>query len=205
MNALTLPSALARIERELDLAERLEVKSDGSRLLVRTGKATVQRSQSYALGVGAMTAILGIAMLTASAWGWLLVAFGAVICAVVPQFIRATDLFEIDIAAGSLVVPQSTDNKGIALPLEPITRIRAAYDTKGWDGFSTVYAVQEDGSETAVLMLPGTDETLAELTCRTLGLLLDCPATYAGPFGSMKNCFTPSTQTGGMLHGGSLT
>ena len=192
METANILDAYSRTAPELSRsADRLEVRSEGGRILLYTGEGTVRQSRNYARGVGALAVAGGIALLWFSIWGLIVIAFGLVVVVVVPRTIRATKLVEIDTEGNQFIVVQSTVGAGSTLSLERIQSIRGAYDTKGWDGFSVVYAVGDDGSETPILMLLGTDERLAEIACRTLGVLLDRPAAYAGPFGSFSVCFTP--------------
>jgi hypothetical protein len=99
---------------------------------------------------------------------------------------------EVDAARRLLVVCQYAAATGTTLRIEQVWEIRGAYETQGWDPRSVLYAVMEDATEVAVLILPGTDEVLAEYACRTLGCLLDRPATYAGPFGGVRACYVPA-------------
>jgi len=170
---------------------RLEVKSHGDRLVLLTGEGTVRRSRNLARLYCAATAAAGIGLVWFSLWALIAIVGGVAAFVMAPRYIRPATLLEIDAARGELVVVQTSVGFGTTLSLNAVRSIRGAYETKGWDGFSVMYAVATDGSETPILMLLGTDERLAELSCRVLGTLLHCPATYVGPFGRFSTCFTP--------------
>lgn len=188
-NTLTTyaPAALEVVRN----TDRLEVRADPGRVSLYTGQATVRQSQNYARIVGALAAAVGIALLWYTMWGAAVIAFGLLAVAVVPRYLRPAELVAIDTVANQLVVVQPIVGAGTTVPLDRIQSIRGAYDTKGWDGFSVLYAVEGHGSEVPVMMLLGTDERLAEAACHTLGELLNKPATYSGPFGGFSVCYAP--------------
>jgi hypothetical protein len=55
--------------------------------------------------------------------------------------------------------------------------------------------VLENGERVPVLVFAGTNEALAEEACQLLGRLLAAEATYAGPYGAPRTCFSPSVDT----------
>lgn len=187
-NLVAMPSAECA---SVDRAGSLDIKTAGSQLILYTGQGALQRSRSYALGIGVLTLIAGLALMWFSAWGVTVIAFGLILTTVVPRLIRAAKLLEIDKEQRQLTVVQSVVGVDRTLALDTILGIRGVYETKGWDGYSVMYAVGADHSETPIMVLTGTDERFAETVCRTLGSLLEIPATYAGPFGNFSTCFTP--------------
>jgi hypothetical protein len=188
------PGMLAEVTAD----ERLEVRSAPGRLWIETGRATVRRSQQSACLFGALVAVSGIALLWYSIWGLTVLALGLVTAFMVPRYLRPVRLLEIDTAARQLNVIQSPLGAGASLPLDRIQHIRGEYDTKGWSGFSVLYAVDSEEMETAILVLLGTDDQLAETACKVLSALLTKPSSYSGSFGRATVCFEPrqlETQT----------
>lgn len=189
-------SRFSRLEGDIDCrqAARLCVHRDGDRLLFQTGEKSVRKSRLLARLMGAACMAVGIVSTHMTVWGWLLLILGALAFFVLPLLARTAVYLEISAAEepGQIRVFPHVACPGIVLPLTQVSAIRGIYETQGWDPRSVLFAVLADGSEVPLLTLPGTDEALAEHACRTLGLLLDCPSTYTGPFGGVKTCGTAS-------------
>ncbi len=169
----------------------LQIERNGDRLRFLTGTRSLRQSRLLARILGVLGLVAGLALTQISPSGWALAVLGVLTFFIIPGRLRPTRLLEIDAAHGNLLVTQSAAGAGGTISLAQIASIRGAYDTQGWDPFSTLYAVLQDGQEVPVLVFRGTNEPLAEYTCRILGFLLDRPATYAGPFGGIKTCYQP--------------
>jgi hypothetical protein len=169
----------------------LRAQRDGERLLLLTGARSLRRSRMLARSAGLAGILAGLAFVTVSPWGWMLAALGVLTFFVLPSFVRAVTLLEVDGARELVVVAQRAAGPGALVPIGQIIEIRGVYETQGWDSRSAVYAVLRSGIDAPLLIFSGTDEPLAEYACRTIGALLDRPATYAGPFGGVKTCYAP--------------
>ncbi|HLJ56891.1 MAG TPA: hypothetical protein VKT77_17760 [Chthonomonadaceae bacterium] len=190
MTKFLMTEALERVAvAHGSLAGQIEVRRDGSRLALFTGPAAVNRSRVYTRAVGVIAAAGGIFLLHYSGWFLPLIAFGVAVALFAGKLVNARRLVEIDTAVRSHA---EGSQRGPGLDVEQVRAVRGVYDTKGWDGFTTVSAEQDDGMDVPLVILMGTDEQLAECLCRTPGLLFDCPSTCAGPFGSSKSCYTPA-------------
>lgn len=165
------------------------VRRDGDRLLFFSGARYVARSRLLARMVGVFAVPVGLALTQVTAWGWALAALGLPIFIFAPRLIRAGRLLEIDGERGELIVTQPAAGAGVTVPIAQVTELRGVYETQGWDPRSVLYAALADGTQIAILVFAGTDEALAEYACRTVGLLLNCTAAYAGPFGGVKVCY----------------
>lgn len=175
-----------------DLGGRLELRPEGGRIGLYTSAALIRRNQRQARVAGLLALGLGVGLLAFSLWSATLVVVGLVLLFVVPRRQRPARLLEIDGRARLLTITQDLVGAGEAVAIDEIDAIRGQYATKGWDGFSLVYARLRDGREVQIAELLGTDERLAEAFCRTLGKLLGRPASYAGPFGSTQSWAAPS-------------
>jgi hypothetical protein len=176
---------LTRLE-PADLGGRLELRVEGGRIGLFTGAEQLRRSRRQARVAGIVATGLGLVLLPFSLWSATLVVAGLALLFVVPRLLRQSKLLEIDGGAGRLILTRHDAGAGRELPIERIASIRGQYTTQGWAGFSRIVAVLPDGQEVPIAVLDGTDEQLAATTCRTLGRLLERPASYAGPFGSMQ-------------------
>src|SRR5205823_1729740 len=131
-------------------ADKLELKPEPGRLSLYTSQATVRRSQNHARMVGVLSMVAGSALLWHSILGWIVIAFGIIAFAAAPRCLRAEKLLELDTVENTLIPAQSAAGARVAVPVDHIRYIRGVYDTKGWDGFSVVYAVETDGTQTPV-------------------------------------------------------
>jgi hypothetical protein len=175
---------------ETGLAQaRIHIVCDGPRLIYYTGEGYLRRSRLTARVAGAAAIVAGLALTTQSLWGLALAAAGIGLLALAPRLILPARLLELDADGGRLLITQPAAGAGVSLCLEQITALRGVYETQGWDPRSVIYARLTNGTEVSILVFPGTDEPLAEYACRSLGLLLDLNATYAGPFGDAKTCY----------------
>lgn len=163
----------------------LQIERCEERLLFLTGTRALQYARFYAHLGGIAGVCLGLALLRVTPLGGLLAALSALAFFLLPGRFHAVRLLEIDTGQGQLL------GEGDALSCPQIRAIRGVYTTQGYDPFSLFAATLDNGKELAFLTLRGTDDILAEALCRTLGLLLDCPAAYVGPFEDAKTCFTP--------------
>ncbi|HLK55583.1 MAG TPA: hypothetical protein VKU00_03415 [Chthonomonadaceae bacterium] len=188
-----LRTAFAHIESEVSGPwSRLNARMEGDTLRFYTGTRYLQQSRWAIRTVGFLLIVASICLLWIHPYFVSLAAPGLLIFLFAPGYVRPTLLLEIDMERNLLTTVQPTVGPGNTVPLEQVRSIRGAYDTKGWDAFSTIQAVLEEETAVPILMFFGTDEPLAADACRLLGLLLDCPATYAGPFGHTTTCYTPS-------------
>jgi hypothetical protein len=175
---------LARLEPAVtDHGDLLQVTREGERVVIATGARAVNRARLLARIVGALVAVAGLALTPLAIWYLALTPLGCLIALVVPGRLNSARLLEIDNEQGAVIACET----GAQIPLAAITSIRGAYETQGWDPRSVLYAVH-GADETAAIILRGTDETLAETACRTLGVLLN-------PFGEMKTCYNPLIDT----------
>lgn len=180
---------VAPSDREGLPAALLQVRRHGDRVELLSSDQAVRRRRAW-IRAGSLAAVVAGAALTAvSGWAWLIALMAAVAFVAVPARIHVTTLLQLDTASGELSAP----NTGARLPLQQITAIQGIYETYGWDGRSALYAVLADSTRVLILVFSGTNEKLAEAACRILGTLLDCPATYAGPFGGVKTCHEAAT------------
>ncbi len=179
------------IAPEADLAQaRIQVRREGQRLIFMMGEGYMQRARLTARAAGTAGIVAGLALTKLSLlWGLVLVVSGACLLALEPRLIRQEHLLDLDCEGERLIIKQPAAGAGTTICIEQIAELRGVYETQGWDGRSVIYAMLTDGTEAPVLVFPGTDEPLAECACRTLGLLLDLTATYAGPFGGLKTCY----------------
>lgn len=169
----------------------LYITREGDRLLIQTGTRSIRQSRLLTRIGGLVLALAGIALAGVSLWFLALTVVGALVSLLVPGLFRTTTLLIVDAPRGQLVIAQYAAGAGTELPCAQITGIRGVYETQGWDPRSVLYVGQESGVDLPVLIFRGTDEPLAEYACQTLGYLLECPATYAGPFGESKICYQP--------------
>jgi hypothetical protein len=186
----SLFNRFSRIAPEVETERALiHIQREGDRLLFSTGQRYVRQSRLFACVGGVLSVPAGIALAQNTPWGWVLVVLGVLVFALVPRLIRPTRLLEIDGERGQVLVEQGAAGAGTVLDIAQITELRGIYETQGWDPRSVLYAVAADGTQTPILVFQGTDEPLAEYACRTLGMLLNRTATYAGPFGGIKMCY----------------
>lgn len=169
----------------------LDVLHEGNCIILQTGARALHRSRLLVRLAGAAMGIAGLALVAYSPWGWALAAAGLLALLLGPRAIRSSRLLEIDIATDQLRVPPHITDAAHDLPLAQVVAIRGLYETKGWDPFSTIYAELQDGAQRPVMRLFGGDERDAKYACQTLGSLLNCPATYQGPFGEVTRCHEP--------------
>jgi hypothetical protein len=162
-------------------------QEDGGLLVLLTGHARLRRQRRTARLVSAAGVAGGLALLAITPMGVLLTGVAAAAFILVPRAIRSRRLVEIDTRKGLLA---GRDSDG-SFPLDDVVATRGVYDVKGWDPRNTVYAVGRDGTETDLVFLSGRDERLTEALCRTLGVLLDTPSTYADPSGRVTVCHRP--------------
>jgi hypothetical protein len=168
---------------------RLHIEHDGTHLIFFTGASDIQRTRLLTRIGGLLGIAAGLALATRSPWGLAVAAAGALSAVYGPRLIRPVRLLEVDSEQERLLVVQPAAGAGARICIKQIAELRGVYETQGWDPRSVIYAVLLDGTQVPVLIFPGTDEPLAEYACRTLGLLLDLTATYAGPFGGIKICY----------------
>jgi hypothetical protein len=168
----------------------IQVREEGGRVLLYTGTNPLHRARLLVRGACGLAGLAGLGLAAYSTWALLLAAAGLVSFLVLPGRLRQRRLLELDTARGVLQ-PQPPDGPA-EIPVSAIRALRGAYQTQGWDPWSAVHALLEDGAEVPVLTLPGTDEALAECACRRLGTLLGCPAVYTGSEGRQKTCYTPA-------------
>jgi hypothetical protein len=186
----SLFNRFACIAPEVEAEQALiHIQRAGDRLLFSTGQRYIRQTRLFARVVGALGVPAGIALAQSTPWGWALVALGVLVCAFIPRMICPSALLEIDGQRGQVLVAQGSAGAGTVLDIARITELRGSYETQGWDPRSVLYAALEDGTQTPILVFQGTDEPLAEYACRTIGLLLNRTATYAGPFGGVKICY----------------
>lgn len=194
MNPNPLMARFEKMTASLREEGWLRIEREGDRLLVTTGDRVVRHSRRLIRAGGALASLAGAALLFYSAWGWALLACGLATLLFAPRFAAYRRLLEIDTADATLILQPNTGVEGGTLPVAGICALRGVYETKGWDPYSVLYAEQRDGTQIPILLLMGGAETLASHACRTLGSLLDCPATYTGPFGDIKACYEPAGQ-----------
>jgi hypothetical protein len=170
---------------------RLEWHRDGFRIVCRTSDRYVQTRRLFVQLFGIAIIVVGLALINTSRWGIALVVARFAVFALVPRFVRVSDLLLIDASAGEIVVLQRAATTGAHFPITDVQSIEGVYSIQGWDGDSTIYAVRSDETRSPILVFPGTNEALARCACRTLGALLDCPATYTGAFDDATVCYQP--------------
>jgi len=170
-----------------DPAGPLAIRRVGERLLLETSEASLHRARRQVRAGSLLATASGLIAAALTPWGWLLTAAGLAALWIAPRHQRPRRLLEID-PDRACIRPGPGSGNVEPVPLASVRAIRGAYETQGWDPRSVIWVLGEDGQETPVLALPGTDEALAVEACRLLGLLLDCPATYAGPFGAPTTC-----------------
>jgi hypothetical protein len=166
---------------------RLDLRRDRERICLFTGARSVRQSQRMARVAGILVMVTGAWYMTVTPWSAALVGLGLIVLIAGPHRIRPEMLLEVDLGADQLVLTQDVVVAGERVEIQGVQAIHGRYATKGWDGYSLIHAVTRDGSELPLVMLRGTDEQLAEEVCRTLGALLGLPASYAGPFGTVRS------------------
>ena len=186
MEAETLLARLAQAIPDLvEPGARLQVMRDGETIILQTGANTLQKSRRGIQAGGAALTLAGGALTTWNPWALALVPVGIALAWFGPLCVRAGALLAINAAKEELAGPGAM----CPIPLSQITAVRGVYETQGWDPRSVLYAVPVSGEPVSAMILPGTDEALAEAACRALGALLDVPASYEGPFGGVKECY----------------
>jgi hypothetical protein len=170
----------------------LLIEEEGNRSCLRTSEALVARRRRNARILAALCALAGVALAALSPWFLALVALGLLGLAVAPRLFAPVELLEIDRSRDRLVPLQRSVGHGRPVAISGLRKVTGVYEVYGWDPRSTIYAVLANDERIALLAFPGTDEALAEEACRLLGRYLDSEATYAGPYGAPKTCFSPA-------------
>lgn len=197
METATFTERYQRIAAEFDAKQGcLQIQRQGDRLVFLTGGRSVKQSRFFARILGVALGILGVTLISISPWTLLLTLVGVTAALFAPEWIRPIRLLEIDAENGDLLVCHDRTGDRVTVPMDAIVRIEGRYETQGWDAMSAFDAVLEDGAQVLILTLRGTDEVLAGEVCRGLGLLLDRPAAYAGPFGGVKDYRPPTALVG---------
>ena len=163
---------------------RLAVARDGDRLVLQTGPGAVRQARRRVQTAGAVAALAGLALAWLNPWAPTFTALALLTLVLVHTRLRAVPLVTLDPQQGVLTVCQRAAGAGVSVALSEIAAVRGAYETQGWEPRSVI-AVECRDAPPVPVVLPGTDEALAEEACRTLGTLLGCPAAYAGPFGGV--------------------
>lgn len=179
----------SQVQRDL-----IEVRRESDRVVIGTGtrylrsaKATVAAST-----VLAVVAAVVCGVLVPHWWP----AFALVACVppvVGPTLVRPRRLLEIDPLSGGIIVCQSMADMGEVVTPYDVVAIEGRYETQGWDPRSLICAMCHESHEVKLIVLPGTDEKLAEYLCKLLGYLLDRPSHYEDPQGSIRMCHEPVT------------
>lgn len=169
----------------------IRLHREGPCIILRTDERHVRMRQIIVRLAAIGIVLAGMTLVPVSHWGVALVIAGFATFALVPRFIRVADLLRIDAGTGKIVVVQPAASPADPIAIEHVRRIEGVYKIQGWDGDSTIYAVQSGGTRTPILVFPGTNEALARYICRLLGYLLDRPATYAGAFDDVAVCYRP--------------
>lgn len=163
----------------------IEARREGDLIVLRTGPRVLRRARAQAILVGLGVVLSGLGLLLLSPWAAALAAAGALYAALAPRRVQPAFLAAVDTAAERLTGP-------VDVSVSQVTAIRGVFETKGWDGFSTVYALLDDGSSVPIALLMGANERLAEALCAELGRLIGRPAEYAGTSGVPVACHTPA-------------
>lgn len=170
----------------------MQVQRVGDTLVFSMGQCYVRKSCLQARLAGGAGVVVGLMLAQSSLWGWALAILGLLAFVFLPRLIRPARLLEIDGEQGVVRVVQPAVGAGTVVSIVHIVALNGVYETQGWDPRSVIFALLDDGTTAPLLVLSGTDEALAEYTCRTLGLLLNRTATYIGPFDTTKTCYTSS-------------
>lgn len=173
----------------------LQIVREGDTLILQTGERVVRQTRLSVRLRGGIGLLAGLALVYFSLWGWAVSVVGLLYLLIAPRFVTSRRLLQLDTAEGKLIPLQTTGVEVRFLSLADICELHGVYETKGWDPYSVLYAQMRDGSRIPFLLLMGSSEKMAEDACRLLGNLLDCPATYTGPFGNMLSCYSPAATT----------
>lgn len=171
---------------------QVDVQENEGRVLFRTGERVVARRRLAARVLCVLGGMVGLTLVPMNLWAGALLLLGLAGWFAAPRLIWSRPLVEVDGTHGLLAVRQPEAESGPAVEVGQIDRVAGEYEVVGWDSQSAFYAVLADGTRRRILVLSGTDEPLAEYVCRLLGLLLDRPASYAGPFGGVADCYVPA-------------
>jgi hypothetical protein len=170
----------------------IQVERQGDLLLFLTGTRYLQRQRLSLWVAGGIGIAGGLALTYYTFWGLALALAGFLICLIGPRLVHAVQILTIDGAEGMV--------KGLGgkVALSEITAVRGYYHTQGWDPSSVVYAEVAGKEEpVALISFRGTDEPQAQYACHLLGGLLNRPASYTGPYGDVKECYTPTFSKSG--------
>jgi hypothetical protein len=191
-----MDAAAARAARSVLASDGLlSVRRENHSLVIATGDALLRRQRLTVRTLGAVGAVAVLVTVQFTPFAFVLFVAGVAVAVLVPGLYRHTKLLDMDLADGCIRTLQASG--GRAIPTAAIRSIEGRYETQDWEGRSVIYAVNDTGTETSVLILPGTDERLAECACCVVGRLLDLPATYSGPFGTVKVCNDPPREEAG--------
>jgi hypothetical protein len=168
----------------------LSVLREDHSLVIATGDALLRRQRLTARALVALGAVAALATVQFTPLAFVLFLGGIAVAVFLPGLYRHAKLLEIDLAEGCIRHLQASG--GRAIPTAAIRSIEGRYETQGWEGRSVIYAIDDAGRETPLFHFSGTDERLSECGCRVVGQLLDLPATYAGPFGTVAVCNDPT-------------
>jgi hypothetical protein len=176
-------------------SELLQVTVDGPWVVVSMGARAIRESRRTLLTVCLLGTVGGLILARFNWMGWLVAAVSVAAALIVPRWLKRKPLFEFDSESGSIILLQNSAARGTRLPQERIQRIRGRFTTQGWDGFSQLDAILDDGAEITVVSFSGTNDDIAEHACELLGKLLACPASYTPSFGDEVVCYEPGSMS----------
>ena len=169
--------------------QRLEFRHEGYAIVVHPSRASVRRLQVLVRAAGLIGMFLGLVITPMSLWGLIVAGLGGAAAWKGYHLIRTDPLLRLE--ARRLVALQQDD---LEVAYDTIREIDGRYEIFGWTARTAVYAVTDEGEVGPILVLHGTDESLAIYACRTLGMLLNVPARYDGPFDKHTQCFVPEPE-----------
>lgn len=187
MNAEFIVNRFQQMESSLQSRALIQVIHEGECLLLRTGEGATQRSRLLIRSGSALGVLAGLILAFFSPWGWAVSALSVFVFLIAPQFINSYPLLKIDLAGQRLIILQNTEAPVDSVSFTDLRSLQGIYETRGWDPNNVVYARLQEGVDVPLMLLGGSEKLAAE-ACRILGNLLDCPATYTGPFGDVLNC-----------------
>jgi hypothetical protein len=193
MDTNLLLNRLQTIQPSLTKTGLIEAVSDGNRLLVQTAEQATQRSRLFVRIGSGLGMLAGLILACFSPWGWAVSLFCLLVLLLAPRFIASRLYLEIDPVGKQLILLQNTGAEVNSVSLTDVLELQGVYETKGWDPYSVIYARLRDGSKVPILLLIGGSDTKAAEACVLLGSLLNCPATYQGPFGDKLSCYIPAS------------
>lgn len=187
MNAEVIVNRFQQMESSLSSRALIQVSYEGECLLLRTGEGAAQRSRLHLRSGSALGILAGPILAFFSPWGWVVSAMSAFVFLIAPRFITSHPLLKIDLAGQRLVILQHTGAPVDSVSFLDLRSLHGVYETRGWDPCNVVYAELQEGVKVPLFLLGGSEKQTIE-ACRILGNLLDCPATYTGPFGERLSC-----------------